>query len=127
MRVIATCLARARLMHYPRYPRMSQCSPTTSRGSNDVQNSQPVLRLSSILAQDTAPLTSNLLYRVYEATQNPEEQRKRVTASADAAPLFRLPVGRYYVTVEYRGANARKEVEVTAGQVHEIKLEMKMP
>jgi hypothetical protein len=42
MRVIATCLARARLMHCPR---MSQYSPTTSRGSNDVQNSQPVLRL----------------------------------------------------------------------------------
>ncbi len=58
MRVIATFLARARLMHCPR---MSQCSPTTSRGSNDVQTSQPVPWMGSIIIGPHYPsLPANL-------------------------------------------------------------------
>jgi hypothetical protein len=89
--------------------------------------SESALKLTAILAEGSEPLTRNLTYNVYEAKKDPEGKRKYVAHSYDAAPLFRLPAGRYYVTVEYRGANASRDVEVAAGQAHEIKLEIKIP
>jgi hypothetical protein len=51
------------------------------------------LRLSSILAQGTEPLTDDLRYDVYEAKQDVTGERKRIEYSTDAKPLFKLPIG----------------------------------
>ena len=83
------------------------------------------LRLSSILTQGTEPLTDGLYYEVYEAQQDLAGKRKGVNQSGAAKPLFKLPTGRYYVTVKRGSAYASTEVEIAAGQVQEIKLEVR--
>jgi hypothetical protein len=85
------------------------------------------LQLSSILAQYKEPLERDLYYEIYEAKKDFQGKRKRVDYSRDAAPLFKLPAERYYVTVIYGDASASTEVEIAAGERHELKLEIKMP
>jgi hypothetical protein len=75
--------------------------------------------------QIPAGKTFDLYYAIYEAKKDLEGVRKRVVYSRDAAPLFKLPAGRYYVI--YGDASASTEVEIAAGERHELKLEIKMP
>jgi hypothetical protein len=85
------------------------------------------LRLASILAQGNERLTRDLRYEIYEAKQDLEGNRKRIDYSFDAEPLFKLPAGRYYVTVSYGDASASMEIEIEAGGRHESTFEIKMP
>jgi hypothetical protein len=62
---------------------------------------------------------------VYEAKQDVAGKRKYIDSSSAAVPLFKLPAGRYYVTVQHGQASASTEIEIAAGQAYEIKLELK--
>ena len=77
------------------------------------------LRLTAAAKQGDPPLTRGVGYVVYEAEQDLEGKRKRVTYSNDAKPLFRLGAGKYYLVVK-RGASAgAAEIEVAAGKITE--------
>jgi hypothetical protein len=87
MRVIATFVACARLLHCPP---MSQCSPTTSRGSNDVQNSQPVPWMGSIIIGPHSPsLPANLQNLAIPIKLNQTEVHDPRMVRA---PAYKLPV-----------------------------------
>ena len=87
MRVIATFVACARLLHCPP---MSQCSPTTSRGSNDVQNSQPVPWMGSIIIGPHSPsLPANLQNLAIPIKLNQAEGHDPRMVRA---PAYKLPV-----------------------------------
>ena len=82
------------------------------------------LKLSSIAAQDSQPVARDLKYFVYEAKKDRDGKRKQITNSYDAAPLFRLAAGRYYIMVEHRGTNASAEVEIVEGQREKVILKI---
>ena len=77
------------------------------------------LRLSSIPAEAAEALDSNLYYRVYNAKKDLQGQRKQIDSSGSAQALFKLPAGRYFITVKHGVATAAAEFEVKAGQLSE--------
>jgi hypothetical protein len=97
-------------------PRPSEATRTSAAES--------ALKLTAILTEGSEPLTGDLRYEVLKAAKTLEGTRERVSYSYDAAPLFKLPAGRYYVTVTHGSASAGAEVEVTAGRVREMTLEI---
>jgi Ca-activated chloride channel family protein len=85
------------------------------------------LKLSTSLAQNPEPLSTDLVtYFVYEAQKDTEGKRKAIVSNK-RDNVYKLPAGRYYVTSTYRKALLDKEIEVTAGQVSEIKFEIQTP
>src|SRR5260370_69687 len=85
------------------------------------------LRLASVAAKNTEPLTRDLLYRVYEAKKDVDGNRTQIAASGDATPVFKLPAGRYYVTLEHRGAAVSRDEQVVAGQAIDDRFEVNGP
>ena len=69
-------------------------------------------------------MARDLKYFVYEAKKDRDGKRKQITNSYDAAPLFRLAAGRYYIMVEHRGTNASAEVEIVEGQREKVILKI---
>ena len=51
-------------------------------------------------------------------------QRREISYSYAASPLFRLPAGEYYVTVERGSARATAEVQIEAGRLRESTLQV---
>jgi hypothetical protein len=68
---------------------------------------------------DGQPLANGVSYDVFEASQDAEGARKRVTTSAAYAPppRFQLPRGRYYVSATGAAGAAHGEVDVPEGTV----------
>jgi hypothetical protein len=60
--------------------------------------SESALQLTAILAEGSEPLTRDLTYDAYEAKKDLEGNRKHISRSDDAAPLFKLPAGRYFTS-----------------------------
>ncbi len=74
------------------------------------------LAMSAHMTEGADPAPDNLSWEVL-AEPNAEGERKNVGYSYDAQPKFRLPAGKYLVSVK-RGAVATKlEVDVTAGKL----------
>lgn len=82
------------------------------------------LRLSAVAAGSSEALTKNLKYQVYEAKKDLDGQRREISYSYAASPLFRLPAGEYYVTVERGSARATAEVQIEAGRLRESTLQV---
>jgi len=74
------------------------------------------LRVTAIPKADAKPLSNKLYYEVYTVQKDLEGKRKRVTYSYEAQPLFRLPEGKYYVTVAHGSARTSGVVVVKAGE-----------
>jgi hypothetical protein len=68
---------------------------------------------------DGQPLARGVSYDVFEASQDAEGARKRVTTSAAYAPppRFQLPRGRYFVAANGNGGAAQAEIDVPEGTV----------
>jgi len=54
-------------------------------------------------------------FRVYDAEQNADGQRKQVTAGG-GTPKFKLPSGKYYITAKIGDAIVGRDVEIGAGE-----------
>lgn len=80
------------------------------------------LSLSALPKEGAAPLADKLSYAVYTQEQDLEGKRKQVSYSYDAQPLFRLPAGKYFITVQHGEAETGGDFEVTAGERKEGKL-----
>ena len=66
---------------------------------------------------------NRVYFRVFEAKKNIEGKRKKVTSSG-GKPKFNLPAGKYFVTVKWGDATASQEVEVVAGELKELTLNL---
>ena len=77
---------------------------------------QPGLKLVTVLAEGGEPIKKNLAYTVYAPEADINGKRKRITYSYDAQPLFKLPGGKYYITVKHGRAQAVVEPELKAGE-----------
>jgi hypothetical protein len=71
-------------------------------------------------------LDTGVSYEVYEAAQNTEGARTRVTTSASYAgpPRFQLPRGRYFVTGSGAAGVAEGEIDVPEGTVTTLELKL---
>jgi hypothetical protein len=76
-----------------------------------------VLSLSTILGAGTEPLMSGVEYEVFDATKDPEGNRKHIAGSSryEDPPRFPLPAGRYVVTAKYGAASTNIEIDMRAG------------
>ena len=81
-----------------------------------------VLALFAAPAEGADPV-GKVYFRVYEAKKNIEGKRKQVTASG-GKPKFSLPAGKYFVTAKWGEAIASREIEVTAGELSEVTLNL---
>jgi len=83
------------------------------------------LRTAAILGEGTEPLKStDVNFYVYEAKQNIEGNRRRVTQGY-GIPQFVLPASRYFVEAKYGPAYASAEVEVKAAERKNVTLRLK--
>ena len=81
------------------------------------------LRVSST-AGGGRKLDRNVTYEVYEAEKDVEGNRRKLTYSYDAEPLFKLPAGRYYVVAGHNDVYANAEVELAAGESKDVTMEI---
>ena len=77
------------------------------------------LRINSVISEGGEAITDKLSYEVYEMATDLQGNRKRVTYSYDASPLFRLTQGNYWVTVKHGSAFTAQEASTTAGSLTE--------
>ncbi len=82
------------------------------------------LRLAAMATEGADLLDNNLFYWVYEAKKDIEGNRKQITSSGDAEPLFRVSAGQYFVRVRHGDAYASAEVEITAGELTEQTIDL---
>jgi Ca-activated chloride channel family protein len=61
------------------------------------------------------PLKDGVTFIVYEDDPDSPGGRREVVRSAAAAPVFTLPAGTYYVTARTKGAEARDQIAIGAG------------
>ncbi|HZI79755.1 MAG TPA: toll/interleukin-1 receptor domain-containing protein [Vicinamibacterales bacterium] len=86
-----------------------------------------ILRPTARLSPATPALESGVEYDVFDAVQDAEGNRKRVTGSAAYAgpPQFVVPAGRYYVTAQYASASAALEVTIAEGDNTALPFDLK--
>lgn len=77
------------------------------------------LRIANTLADGLPALEKDLFYYVYEAKKDLEGNRREVTRSGNAQPLFRLNAGNYHVVAVHGSARATADVTVEAGALNE--------
>jgi len=83
------------------------------------------LKTAAILGEGTEPLKStNVDFYVYEAKQNIEGNRRKVTQGY-GIPQFVLPAARYFVEAKYGSAYASAEVEVKVAERKDVTLRLK--
>jgi Ca-activated chloride channel homolog len=82
------------------------------------------LRITAIPTEGAAPLEDNQFYIVYEAKKNLEGNRREVTRSGAAVPLFRLNAGDYHIVSSHGNARAILDVTVKADELSEQTLDM---
>ncbi|WP_415714299.1 vWA domain-containing protein [Roseibium sp.] len=82
------------------------------------------LRITPIPTAGAEPLKDNQFYIVYEAKKNLEGNRREVTRSGAAVPLFRLNAGDYHIVSSHGNARATLDVTVTADELNEQTLDM---
>ena len=71
-------------------------------------------------------LSSGVNFRVYEAKKDLEGKRRQIDFSSSARTNFRLPAGRYVVAGKRGDARAEAEVEVSAGELTELELVLRL-
>jgi Ca-activated chloride channel family protein len=74
------------------------------------------LALSAVMAEGADPAPDGLGWDIY-GEPDAEGERKKADYSYDAQPKSRLTAGKYLVSVTRGAANAKAEVEVTAGKM----------
>jgi hypothetical protein len=86
-----------------------------------------MLNLSSQLTAGAPPLDGGVAYDVYEAAADGEGNRKRVTRSGshEGRPRLPLPAGRYFVTAAHGSATASREIDVAAGEITRLVLDLR--
>ena len=86
-----------------------------------------ILRPTARLSPATPALESGVEYDVFDAAQDAEGNRKRVTRSAAYAgpPRFVVPAGRYYVTAQHASASAALEVTIAEGDNTALPFDLK--
>ena len=85
------------------------------------------LRLAAVAAEGGEPLTKDLRYWVYEAEKDLSGNRREITNTYDAQPLFKLPAGQYYIWATHGDFSDATEAEVRAGESSEVILTLKHP
>jgi len=84
-----------------------------------------LLNVGASLKKGGKPLEGGLSWTVYEAQADELGKRKRVTYSYDSNPTFKLPKGRYLLSVGHGSASTSKEIEVSEGKVQKDTLVLK--
>lgn len=74
------------------------------------------LAVSALMAEGAEPATTDLAWEIL-AEPNAEGERKNVGYSYDAAPKFRVPAGKYLISLKRGGTAVTQEVEVPAGKL----------
>jgi len=77
------------------------------------------LRVANVLADGQPALEKDLFYYVYGARKDLEGNRKEVTRSGNANPLFRLNAGDYHIVAVHGSSRATADVTVEAGALNE--------
>ena len=78
------------------------------------------LRVANVMAEGQPALEKDVFYYVYGAKKDLEGNRKEVTRSGNAQPLFRLSDGDYFIVAQYGSSRATAEVTVEAGALSEV-------
>lgn len=85
-----------------------------------------ILNLSTVLTAGGEPLTRGVRYDVYEAAKNADGNRERVAFSEpyQDPPRFPLPAGRYHVAATHGSASADAAVDVAAGEIKRLTIDL---
>jgi hypothetical protein len=85
-----------------------------------------ILNLSSRLTAGAPTLAEGVGYDVYEAAADGEGKRKRITGSGihEGPPRLPLPAGRYFVTAKHGSAIASGEIDLRAGEIRPLVLDL---
>jgi len=73
----------------------------------------------AVLKKGSDPIKESMWWNVYEAEKNVKGKRKEVTYTSNAAPLFRLSSGNYYVLAKHGNATGDFEIEINEGELTE--------
>ena len=76
-------------------------------------------RVNAVAAQGGDPIENNIFYWVYGAKKDLEGNRKEISVSGAATPLFRLPAGDYHIVSRHGDAYAEADFSITAGELIE--------
>ncbi|MBW1848060.1 MAG: VWA domain-containing protein [Deltaproteobacteria bacterium] len=77
------------------------------------------LKLQAVLTQGGEPIKRDMVWHVYEAEKDAKGNRKKITHTQHAIPLFRLNAGKYYVLAKHGNTFAETLVEVNKGKLTE--------
>lgn len=77
------------------------------------------VKLSALANEGAAPLSKDTIWEVLGAP-DAEGNRTKAAYSYEAQPLLSLPAGKYLVKLEWGSAKSKKEIEVVAGKLTEI-------
>lgn len=77
------------------------------------------LRLRALLTGEGAPVTTGLVWRVFDTRPDAGGNFNVVARGTEAAPVFRLRSGRYVVHVAYGRASTTREVEIADTDIDE--------
>ncbi|MGD9541419.1 hypothetical protein [Methylocystis sp.] len=109
--------AQQQAPHHPRPPHgASESAETPAPPAQRLST----LRLSATLAaNDSQPVRSGLVWRVFEESAQPDGSHKLVAQSEEASPTLALPDGSYIVHAAYGLAGVTRRVAMEGGNVSE--------
>ncbi|MBV0910927.1 vWA domain-containing protein [Anianabacter salinae] len=81
------------------------------------------VRLASVLTEGMAPSEDGPFWWVYEAQTDLQGNRKEVTRSGSAKPIFKLPAGDYHLVVRHGDAITSRALSVDAGSLADIEVD----
>lgn len=80
------------------------------------------LRVKALMAEGLPALEDDMFYWVYEAKTDLQGNRKEITRSGSAQPLFKLPAGDYHLVARHGRAFASADLTVAAGGLQDIEM-----
>lgn len=104
-------------------PEQSAQDPIANQIRQQMQQGDPAapvtLRLAATLTEDSPPLSTGLVWRIFAAEPDDNGTFRVIARSEDANPVFQLRAGAYVVHAAYGRANVTREVELAGGAVYD--------
>ncbi len=97
---------------------VSPTAPTDGAASPPVftSNEPGRLALSAVMADGGQPLTSGLIWRVFDAQVGDDGSYRLISTSRDAKPSIAMPPGEYLINAAYGRANITKRLTIWPGK-----------
>ena len=81
------------------------------------------IRLTSVENDERVPL-NRVLYQLFDVSSGEKPVRKAISRSTDGTAIFHVPSGTYRITAEHGYARLEQAIEISAGAISELTLNM---